>query len=125
MNFFQRIKAAILPTQGSDAGNKYNQSLFSYFNGIFFNIPNNPRAYVRNGYQGNPDVFAIINMIAKKAASVPFYVYEIENKKSFNRTKNNKFNLLKKGLTEVEGTDLNKLIARPTKCKASRNILNL
>ena len=57
MNLIQRIKAAFIPSQGSDAGNKYNQSLFSYFNGIFFNIPNNPRAYVRSGYQGNPDVF--------------------------------------------------------------------
>ena len=120
MNLIQRIKAAFIPTQSGDAGNKYNQSLFSYFNGIFFNIPNNPRAYVRNGYQGNPDVFAIINMIAKKAASVPFYVYEIENKKSFNRTKNNKFNLLKKGLTEVEGTDLNKLIARPNEMQSQQ-----
>ena len=43
MNLIQRIKAAFIPSQGSDAGNKYNQSLFSYFNGIFFNIPNNPR----------------------------------------------------------------------------------
>ena len=85
MNLIQRIKAVIMPTQ-SDPGNKYNQSLFSYFNGIFFNIPNNPRAYVANGYQGNPDVFSIINMIAKKAASVPFYVYVVSNKKSFNRT---------------------------------------
>jgi HK97 family phage portal protein len=123
MNLIQRIKAAFIPSQGSDAGNKYNQSLFSYFNGIFFNIPNNPRAYVRSGYQGNPDVFAIINMIAKKAASVPFYVYEIDNKKSFNRTKNNPINLLKKGLTEVEGTDLNRLIARPNEMQSQQEYI--
>ena len=36
MNLIQRIKAAFIPSQGSDAGNKYNQSLFSYFNGISF-----------------------------------------------------------------------------------------
>ena len=122
MNLIQRIKAAILPNQ-SDPGNKYNQSLFSYFNGIFFNIPNNPRAYVANGYQGNPDVYAIINMIAKKAASVPFYVYVVNNKKSFNRTKNNKFNLLKKGLDEVEGTELNRLIDRPNEMQSQQEFI--
>jgi len=122
MNLIQRIKAVIMPTQ-SDPGNKYNQSLFSYFNGIFFNIPNNPRAYVANGYQGNPDVYSIINMIAKKAASVPFYVYVVNNKKSFNRVKNNKFNLLKKGLDEVEGTDLNRLIERPNEMQSQQEYI--
>ena len=84
MNLLQRIKAAIIPSQG-DAGNKYFQSLFSYFNGdMMYNIPDNPRAYVAEGYQNNPDVYAVVNMIAKKAASVPFYVYVVNNKKSYN-----------------------------------------
>lgn len=123
MNLLQRIKAAIIPTQAADPGNKYFQSLFSYFNGIFYKIPDNPREYVWKGYQGNPDVYAVINMIAKKAASVPFYVYVVSNKKSFNRTKNNKFNILKKGLDEVEGTDLNKIIARPNEMQGQQEFI--
>ena len=123
MNLLQRIKAAIIPSQG-DAGNKYFQSLFSYFNGdMMYNIPDNPRAYVAEGYQNNPDVYAVVNMIAKKAASVPFYVYVVNNKKSFNRTKNNKFNLLKKGLEEVEGTELNRILARPNEMQGQQEFI--
>ena len=46
MNLIQRIKAAVLPTQ-SDPGNKYNQSLFSYFNGIFFSIPKTSKGIIK------------------------------------------------------------------------------
>jgi len=123
MNLLQRIKAAIIPSQG-DAGNKYFQSLFSYFNGdMMYNIPDNPRAYVAEGYQNNPDVYAVVNMIAKKAASVPFYVYVVNNKKSFNRTKNNPINLLKKGLEEVNGTELNAILSRPNEMQGQQEFI--
>lgn len=43
---------------------------------------------IRRGYMGQPDVYAVIRMIAKTAAGVPLYVYNIIDDKAYHELKN-------------------------------------
>ena len=36
-------------------------------------------SYVKEGYLGNADVYAIVSFLARKAASIPWYVYKMNN----------------------------------------------
>jgi HK97 family phage portal protein len=48
---------------------------------------NNVTAYVNEGYAGSAAVYAIINLIARKFASIPFYVYDVKDVKAFTKYK--------------------------------------
>lgn len=48
---------------------------------------NNVKAYVDEGYAGNAGVYAIINLIARKFASIPFYVYDVKDLKALKQYK--------------------------------------
>lgn len=39
----------------------------------------NQVSYVRDGYLGNADVYAIVTFLARKAASIPWYVYKLND----------------------------------------------
>ena len=48
---------------------------------------NNVTAYVNEGYAGSAGVYAIVNLIARKFASIPFYVYNVKELKEFTKYK--------------------------------------
>lgn len=54
-------------------------------------------SYVREGYLGNADVYAIVSFLARKAASIPWYVYELNNTEKA-RTSLVKYKQLSKGI---------------------------
>ena len=45
----------------------------------------NGESYIRNGYMSNNAVFTVIDWIAKKVATAPVYLYEIEDKKAYTK----------------------------------------
>lgn len=55
-------------------------------------------SYVREGYLGNADVYAIVSFLARKAASIPWYVYELNNTEK-GRTSLAKYKQLSKGIS--------------------------
>tara|TARA_R110000744_G_scaffold102377_1_gene196910 strand:+ start:535 stop:1899 length:1365 start_codon:yes stop_codon:yes gene_type:complete len=108
---------------------KYNgqiyQGIGSLSNG---NIIWNPEAdanYIKEGYQGNVTVYAIIQLIIKHASAVPFNVYEVKNERSLKQYKAmtsgmvtpesiiNSRILKARTLTDIEDTDLENLLNRP------------
>ena len=52
-------------------------SLLSKVNGATLQSPLNMN-YIVDGYLGNADVFAIVQFLARKASSIPWYVYRLE-----------------------------------------------
>jgi HK97 family phage portal protein len=65
-------------------------------NGVVLQAYDN-RAYVEDGYLGNSDVYAIVTFLARKAGSIPWYVYKMKpGEKS--RTSLERYKQLSKGI---------------------------
>jgi len=45
-------------------------------------MPDNVESYVNQGYTYNPLVYSIVSFIAQKASTIPWFVYDIKDKKS-------------------------------------------
>lgn len=101
--------------------NRLNQILYKPSgSGIPFVFKDDKEQYIKNGYEGNPAVYSIVNIISRSASVVPWCVYEIVDEdglQKYKRVKSN--NIFKKGvmktkaLEEVSGTDLGRVIERP------------
>ena len=60
---------------------EYNKIIYNWIgNGSIFYNPENDEAFIKDGYQHNATVYAIIQMIINNAAVVPFQVFEVSNK---------------------------------------------
>jgi len=109
----------------SSSNNKYNKFIYSNIGTNVISNNVNDDNYIAKGYQTNPTVYSIINLITKCATAIPYAVYEKENSIALNQYKslttgtlNNdsllKAQIIKKdALTLTEGTDLEKLLNRP------------
>src|SRR5690554_6142704 len=94
----------------------------------------NPLSYIRDGYMGNPDVYAVVNIITRAAAAVPPIVMEVKDEKKareYYRLKYSQRNGVQEGFKERqsdlrekafeevdENDDLYKLINRPNPLQA-------
>ncbi len=58
----------------------------------------NNQSYVTEGYLGNADVYSVVSFLARKAASIPWYVYQI-NPGSKARTSLARYKQLSKGIS--------------------------
>ena len=70
--------------------NKFNQAFFG-IGGAFTSYDNNSKTYLEKGYNINPFIFSVVNSIATKTASIPFYIKKVEDE----RQKNLRDNLIK------------------------------
>ena len=57
-------------------------------------------SYINEGYLGNADVYSIVSFLARKAASIPWYVYEM-NPGAKARTSLMRYKQLSKGITNA------------------------
>lgn len=122
--FFQRIQTAIKAfNQNTDP--RYNQFIYNYIGNKKITNTENDDNYITKGYQKNPTIYSIINLITKCAVSIPYMVYKKENGEAFKKYKSLttgtinddsiiQSKILKKdAFTLVEGTELEKLLERP------------
>jgi len=79
----------------------------------------NTASYVTDGYLGNADVYSIVSFLARKSASIPWYVYEL-NPGEKARTQLMRYKQLSKGIAN-KGAYEQALIAR--KNAYSENII--
>jgi HK97 family phage portal protein len=104
-------------------------------NGVVLQAYDN-RAYVEDGYLGNSDVYAIVTFLARKAGSIPWYVYKMKpgekSRTSLERYKQLSKGIMNKGAFEramierknayeenmVTSTPLAKLLERPNPMQA-------
>lgn len=105
---------------------EYNKIIYNWIgNGSVFYNPENDDAFIRDGYQHNNTVYAIIQMITKNASCIPFNVYEVKNKSKAATYKAmtsgiltpesivNARQIKAQGFEEVHDTDLHELLRRP------------
>jgi len=64
----------------SVGANKYNQAFYKFIGGGFTRYDNQAKTYVEQGYNINPIVFSVVNQMAVKTASIPFFVKKIKDK---------------------------------------------
>lgn len=72
---------------GSQLANKYNEAFYGFLGGGFTNYDINAKSYLENGYNSNPDVYAIINKQTVKTVSIPYCVKQIDDKESYSKIK--------------------------------------
>ena len=122
--FYQRIQSA-LKAFSQNTNPEYNRAIYSYIgNGNISNNENDDN-YIRKGYQKNPTIYSIINLITKTAVAVPYIIYEKKDEDSLKQYKaltsgivNDdsliKANMIKKhALIKTQHTDLHDLLDRP------------
>tara|TARA_R100000781_G_C4081644_1_gene127951 strand:+ start:948 stop:3134 length:2187 start_codon:yes stop_codon:yes gene_type:complete len=122
--FYQRIQSA-LKAFSQNTSPEYNRAVYSYIgNGNISNNENDDN-YIRKGYQKNPTIYSLINLITKTAVAVPFIIYEKKDEDALKQYKaltsgivNDdsliKANMIKKhALIKTEHTPLHDLLDRP------------
>lgn len=67
----------IFKRKGLNPNQSYTRDIQSINGAILQQYDN--RAYVDDGYLGNSDVYAIVTFLARKAGSIPWYVYKMNN----------------------------------------------
>jgi HK97 family phage portal protein len=122
--FYQRVQNAIKGFN-QDTNPNYNKFIYSTMGNNVISNNQNDDSFISKGYQKNPTIYSIINLITKCASAIPFQVYEKTNETQLSKYKSlttgllNKDSLLKAdvikkdALTLTEGTDLEKLLNRP------------
>jgi len=123
-SFYQRIQSA-LKAFSQDTNPEYNKVVYSYMgNGTISNNENDDN-YIRKGYQKNPTIYSLINLITKTAVAIPYIIYEKKDEDALKRYKsltsgtvNNdslmKANIIRKhALIETQHTPLHDLLDRP------------
>ena len=80
MGLIKRVKAATRVLLNGNA-NKFNEAFFRYIGGGYTSYDANQKTYIEKGYNINPFVYSVVNQISIKAASIPFYIKEIQDEK--------------------------------------------
>lgn len=88
-NFIQRLFGK------QDIDNDFNKAFYQLLGGGYTKYDSNNKTYLEKGYNTNPDVYAIINKQTVKTVSVPYFIKQIEDKKSYSKL--NQLELATKG----------------------------
>ena len=123
-SILDRLKSLITKNTQQSAA-EYNRAIYNFLGESILWNPENDETYINEGYRKNATIYSLINIITKAATTIPFQVYEIDNKADYKRYKAmtsglvdgnvlHKSEILKKrALVEIEDTDLHKLLDRP------------
>ena len=101
--------------------NQLNQVLYRPTTaGVPFVLKDDKESFIRDGYENNPNVYAIINTITRSAAVVPWVVYQVTDEKKLSEYRRTKAELSikrevlkRKALEEIPDSDLADVIQRP------------
>ena len=77
--FFQSLQNRFTSLLTPIPVNQFNRAFYSWVGGNGTSYDVNGKTYIEQGYNNNADVYAIVNQIAKKASSVPFFIRKTEN----------------------------------------------
>jgi len=122
--FYQRLQSA-LKAFSQNTNPEYNRAIYSYMGNSTISNTENDDNYIRKGYQKNPTIYSLVNLITKTAVAVPYIIYEKQDEDTLKQYKaltsgivNDdsliKANMIKKhALKKVEHTPLHDLLDRP------------
>ena len=123
-SIFDRLKS-LLSKNAQKTSLEYNKAIYNWLGESVVWNDENDDSYINEGYRKNATIYSLINIITKAATTIPFQVYEIDNKADYKRYKSltsgiydsgviQKANILRKrALSEVEDTELHRLLDRP------------
>ena len=123
-SIFDRLKS-LLSKNDQKTSLEYNKAIYNWLGESVVWNTDNDDSYINEGYRKNATIYSLINIITKAATTIPFQVYEIDNKADYKRYKAltsgvydygviQKSNILRKrSLSEIEDTELHKLLDRP------------
>ena len=123
-SILDRLKSLITKNAQQSAA-EYNRAIYNWLGESILWNPENDETYINEGYRKNATIYSLINIITKAATTIPFQVYEIDNKTDYKRYKAmtsglvdgnvlHKSEILKKrALVEIEDTELHMLLDRP------------
>ena len=77
-NAVRSLKNAITNTN-SDLRNRFNQAFFGYIGGAYTTYDQEASTYLERGYNENSVVYSVIQQMATKTASVPYFVEQVKN----------------------------------------------
>lgn len=83
-------------------------------------MPDRLESYIQEGYLYNPSVYSIVSFIAQKASTIPWFVYNIKDKKALSLYKSGtpemtlkKMQLQRKAMEPVESHELMQIFTKP------------
>ena len=83
------IKRGIARFMQSQLGyNPYNGAFLSWLGGNITNYDTKNETYIKEGYQYNPDVYAVIKQISTKCSDIPCNIKKVKNKDAKKQLKN-------------------------------------
>ena len=82
-NLFGRLRDAI--TNKPSFTNKFNEAFFKFLGSGYTQYDKDSKNYIEKGYNINPLVYAPINQMSTKTASIPYAIKKVEDKKAFNK----------------------------------------
>ena len=133
-SFLDRFKSII--NKSSQLTNiNYNKAIYNWLGESIVWNPENDDSFITEGYRKNATVYSLINLITKAATTIPFQVYEIDNKNDYKRYKAltsgvidsttiQKAALLqKRSLIELSDTELHKILERPNPAQSYNSFI--
>ena len=133
-SIFDRFKS-LLTKNAQQTAQEYNRAIYNWLGESIVWNPENNDTYINEGYRKNATIYSLINIITKAATTIPFQIYEIENKADYKRYKAmtsgaidanilHKSQILKKrALVEIEDTDLHMLLDRPNPAQSYNSFI--
>ena len=115
----------LISKNAQQTSEQYNRAIYNWLGESIVWNPENDDSYITEGYRKNATIYSLVNIITKAATTIPFQVYEIQNKNDYKRYKSitsgtydsaliQKSQLLKnRSLVELESTPLHELLDRP------------
>jgi len=133
-SLFDRFKN-LLNKNAQKTSEQYNRAIYNFLGESIIWNSENDDTYIQQGYQKNATIYSLINIIAKAATTIPFQIYEIENKNDYKRYKaltSGTFDanilhkseiLRKRALSEIEDTELHMLLDRPNPAQSYNSFI--
>ena len=131
MNVFQKTGYYLLSKASSLLGPKMT---YSFSSGQWVFPSDNKNAYIDEGYKSLPNLYAIISLIIQKSSIVPFEVYKISNKKTYEKYKATlktantprdiarAKTMLKAAVDKIDNSDLEALLNNPNKSQTKQEL---
>tara|TARA_A100001201_G_scaffold37890_3_gene39805 strand:+ start:2670 stop:4580 length:1911 start_codon:yes stop_codon:yes gene_type:complete len=133
-SLFDRFKN-LLNKNAQKTSEQYNRAIYNFLGESIIWNSENDDTYIQQGYQKNATIYSLINIITKAATTIPFQIYEIENKNDYKRYKaltSGTFDanilhkseiLRKRALSEIEDTELHMLLDRPNPAQSYNSFI--
>ena len=92
MNLIGRFRNSLAQRiSTANTRNLFAESFYKFLGGVFTAYDKKAKTYLEKGYGTNPDVYAVIQQMSVKTASVPYYVKKIKDEDSMKNLKRLEF----------------------------------